>query len=151
MLYFLPLLDWKQPHIDQLNLLSIAFLWGLKNGKKLLALLNWNTVSTIRDKGFLGILNLFTHCEAYRATFMKHVFQASLPWSLCLWSLINKGFVSWHGRWHNWIKLFSHALLKDKGCMSSCRIISWKKCFARLIWNGWIKYTRKLLFAKNIH
>ena len=152
-LYFLPLLDWKKSHIDKVNTLLIRFMWNAKPQKPVTPPIKWDLVSTPKNGGGLGILNLETHMHARRATFIHHMFDRRLQWTECLWGLISLGTVYFHGHWTltDWDKLFSHAPLKVYAHHASTLIKSWKMSCARLIWKGRIRYTGNSLKAENVH
>ena len=116
-IYYLPLLDWRASHITKINSLLISFLWGHSNGKRSFPLISWDTVSQPKVAGGLGILDIHCHIIARRATFLKHMYDARMPWTWCMWELIHMGKVYFHGIWamSDWDKLFSHAPLKPNG------------------------------------
>ena len=98
-LYFLPLLDWKKMHIDNINSILIWFLWNAKTDKQVCPQVGWNILCLPKKEGGAGILSLDAHMQARKATFIHHMFDNKLLWVACMWGIIHLGTVYHHGKW----------------------------------------------------
>ena len=78
-LYYLPLLDWRQNHLKQITSLLKEFFWDKKPGKAFFPHVNWNLISTPKTKGGLRGLDLSAHLHGRRATCMHHMVTTKLP------------------------------------------------------------------------
>lgn len=152
LLYYLPLLDWKESHLKLIIKILMQFLWNKKQTRSMLCI-SWDMLCQPKEWGGLGILHLQSHLLARRATLLKNMLDKSAYWCLCLWEIISNGTVNFHGKWEldDWSKLFSHAPLKVSGRTSSMLIKSWKCICGKLIWDGRMRYLGNSLPVENVH